>query len=332
MGIEILDIISEGRFFRILKARQGTKFIILKAAKNPGSMFVEMLRREYELGKSLSHACVVSTLDFVEDTPVGECIILEYIEGRRLDEFLIGKPSVSQRMAVLNDILDAVDYLHHRGVLHNDLKPLNIIVTPNGTARIIDFGLSTSDDSIYKGCVGGSDGYSAPEIMQGKGPSGAASDIYSLGRLIELMFGQKKHRSIVAKSLRENPSDRYRSVRSLKKALSFRRRIPVVAAAVIPVVVLLALVLVPKIDRMAHEAAHEDLRSRLSSEMNRFYIPVLKQMQTQKSQISASAIKGEYLLRYIHYRDSLPQHQRLACEEVFAAQAAVLDSIYLSLP
>lgn len=332
MGIEILDIISEGRFFRILKARQGTKFIILKAAKNPGSMFTEMLRREYELGKSLSHACVVSTLDFVEETPVGAAIVLEYIEGKRLDEFLADTPPASQRQTVLNDILDAVDYLHHRGVLHNDLKPLNIIVTPNGTARIIDFGLSTSDDSIYKGCVGGSDGYSAPEIMQGKGPAGAASDIYSLGCLIEQIFGQKKHRGVVANCLRENPSERYSSVRSLKKALSFRRRIPVVAAAVVSVVVLLALVLVPKIDRMAQEAAHEDLRSRLSSEMNRFYIPVLKQMQTQKSQISASAIKGEYLLRYVHYRDSLPQYQRLACEEVFAAQAAVLDSIYLSLP
>ena len=96
-----------------------------------------------------------------EQTPIGAAILMEYIEGEPIDAFLAANPSPARRKALLQDILDGVEYLHRRDIIHNDLKPANILVTRTGTARIIDFGLSASTDSIYRGCLGGTDGYSA---------------------------------------------------------------------------------------------------------------------------------------------------------------------------
>mgnify|MGYP006337238915 CR=1 FL=1 len=328
--IEILSTLYEGRLFCIHKARQGTKYIILKVAAGHDAMSIELLRREYELSKSLCHPCVVSTLGFEENTSAGPAIVLEYIEGKTLDEYLSGNPSESSVDSILDDILDGVDYLHHRGILHNDLKPSNIIINSNGTARIIDFGLAISDDSLYKGCVGGSADYSAPEIMSGKGPVGTASDIYSLGMLIRIMSGRKYGR-IIARSCHENPSERYRSVSELKHAISFRRYVPVVAAAALFSLFVLIMILPQKVEVAVEESAHNALKERMASEMAVFYIPTRDSMLRQCTFENAAFFKGEYLLRYVHFHDSLPPEQHWACEEIFAEHSAVLDSLMISL-
>lgn len=329
--IELLGIISEGRMFRIHKARRGTKYIILKSAVRNDAMTTEFLRREYELGSTLSHSCIVTTLGFQEDTPAGPALILEYVEGQSLDEFLSAGPSDSAKDRIIDDILDGVDYLHHRGVLHNDIKPSNIVINPHGAARIIDFGLSISDDSVYKGCMGGSQGYSAPEIMAGKGPAGAASDIYSIGLLLGLVSG-RKYRKIIDRCCRQSPSERYKSIPSLKRAIALRRYLPVAAAAVIFAVFVLTLILPSKVETVVTESSHNALKDRLRTEMSSFYIPARDSMFRQQTFYDAALFKGEYLLRYVHFRDSIPADQRLACEEIFAEHSAVLDSILLSLP
>lgn len=225
-GIVILGTISEGRMFRTLKARHGTRYVALKAAVEDNAMSVSLLRREYELCRDLSHPCVVSILGFEEDTPAGPAIEMEYISGRTLDEFVATAPSAAQRRAVLNDILDGMDYLHHRGILHNDLKPDNIVVNANGAARIIDFGLSVSEDSVYAGAVGGTCGYSAPEVLQGDGSAGAASDIYSLGLIINLLFGGRCYRRVARRCSRPEPAERFQSIPDLRKALAATDRRP----------------------------------------------------------------------------------------------------------
>ena len=328
--IELLGIISEGRMFRIHKARRGTKYIILKSAVRNDAMTTEFLRREYELGCTLSHSCIVTTIGFEEDTPAGPALILEYVEGQSLDEFLSAGPSDSAKDCIIDDILDGVDYLHHRGVLHNDIKPSNIVVNPHGAARIIDFGLSLSDDSVYKGCMGGSQGYSAPEIMAGKGPAGAASDIYSIGLLIRQMTG-RKYRRIIDRCCRQNPSDRYQSIPALRRAIAIRRHLPMAAAVVIFAVFVLTMILPPKVETAVTEYSHNSLKDRLRTEMSTFYIPARDSMFRQQTYYDASVFKCEYLLRFVHFRDSLPADQRLACEEIFAEQSAVLDSILFSL-
>ena len=329
-SIELLGIISEGRMFRIHKASRGTKHIILKSAAHEDAMTTEFLRREYELGSTLSHSCIVTTLDFVEDTPAGPALVREYIEGVPLEEYIATHPTDSATDRIIDDILDGTDYLHHRGVLHNDIKPSNIIVNSHGAARIIDFGLSISDDSVYKGCMGGSQGYSAPEIMAGKGPEGATSDIYSIGLLMRLLSG-RKYRSIIDRCCRQNPSERYQSIPSLKRAIAFRRHLPVAAAAVIFAVFVLTMILPSKVETAVTKSSHNVLKDRLRTEMSTFYIPARDSMFCQQTFAAASVFKGEYLLCYVHFRDSLPADQRLACEEIFAEQSSVLDSILVAL-
>lgn len=330
-SIVLLDIISEGRVFRIHKARMGTKYIILKSAVHKDAMTTEFLRREYELGSTLSHSCIVTTLGFEKDTPAGPALVLEYIEGVHLEEYNATHPTDSATDRIIDDILDGTDYLHHRGVLHNDIKPSNIVVSPHGAARIIDFGLSISDDSVYKGCIGGSQGYSAPEIMAGKGPTGAASDIYSIGLLIRQMSG-RKYRRIIDRCCRQSPAERYQSIPSLRRAIALRRHLPVAVAAVIFAVFVLIVILPSKVETAVTESYHNALKDRLRTEMSPFYIPARDSMSRQQTFYDASVFKGEYLLRYVHFRDSLPADQHLACEEIFAEQSAVLDSILLSLP
>ena len=328
--IELLGIISEGRMFRIHKARRGTKYIILKSAVRNDAMTTEFLRREYELGCTLSHSCIVTTLGFEEDSPAGPALVLEYIEGVSLDEYIAMHPTDSATDRIIDDILDGVDYLHHRGVLHNDIKPSNIVINPHGAARIIDFGLSISDDSVYKGCMGGSPGYSAPEIMAGKGPAGAASDIYSIGLLIRQM-SSRKYRRIMDRCCRQSPAERYQSIPALRRAIAIRRHLPVAVAAVIFAVFVLTMILPSKVETAVTESSHNALKDRLRTEMSSFYIPARDSMSSQPTFAAASVFKGEYLLRYVHFRDSLPEDQHLACEEIFAEQSSVLDSILLSL-
>ena len=333
MGIDILETISEGRFFRIYKARKGTKFIILKATARQDSMFVEMLRREYELSMSLSHSCIVSTIGFEDDTPVGPAIVLEYIAGQTLDGFLLTKPSKAERVRVFNDILDGVDYLHHRDVLHNDLKPSNILVNSQGSARIVDFGLSISADSLYTGCIGGSAEFTAPEIIHGKGPAGAPSDVYSVGMLMNLLFEGREYRRVVLKATREKPQGRYQSISEIRKAISKYRRAPLVAAVVFFVIAaaIVAAVVFPKGEKQIQQASHDALREQIRSEMDNFYLPALEKIQKASDIYQAVEIKGAYLMHYQDYHNSVLVKDRLTCEEIFAAQIAVLDSIYLSM-
>ena len=140
--------------------------------------------------------------------------------------------------------------------------------------------------------------------MAGKGPAGAASDIYSIGLLIRQMSG-RKYRRIIDRCCRQNPTERYQSIPSLKRAIALRRHLPVAAAAVIFAVFVLTLTLPSKVKTAVTESSHKALKDHLRIEMSTFYIPA---------------------------RDSLPADQHLACEEIFAEQSAVLDSIMLSLP
>ena len=79
------------------------------------------------------------------------------------------------------------------------------------------------------------------------------------------------------------------------------------------------------------ESSHNALKDRLRTEMSVFYIPARDSMFCQQTYYDASVFKCEYLLRFVHFHDSLPADQRLACEEIFAEQSAVLDSILFSL-
>ena len=342
-GLSIVGLINEGVYFRIYKAKCGTKYVILKTPISADTMSLEILRREYELCRTLSHPCIVNTIGFEESSPIGPAIVMEFIDGLTLDEFVAHGATSAQCKSALRDILDGVDYLHHRGILHNDLKPDNVIVNVNGAARIIDFGLSSSADSIFKGCLGGSHVYTAPEVLDGRGSLGATSDIYSIGTLIRILFGNRQYASISRKCCRKEPAERYQNIESLRVAIARSNHRPYFILGILALCSIVALAIYPAITGIAEKEKFENTKTRIASEIELFYKPIPDSILLQKDIKSAESIQQRYVEHYIHYLDSLEKahpmkedgiipQEVVAASEIIRAQWEVLDSIIAHIP
>lgn len=143
------------------------KKIVLKADKRTLSARPETLRREVDALKNLSHTYIPQVYDFVVD---GDTVytVMDYIEGESLDKALKRGQRFSQPQVIewACQLLDALNYLHTRppyGILHSDIKPANIMLTPQGDIRLIDFNiaLALGEDGAVR--VGYSQGYASPE-------------------------------------------------------------------------------------------------------------------------------------------------------------------------
>jgi serine/threonine protein kinase len=328
----IENTISEGRTFILYKARCGTKYVILKTTREKDAMLCEILRREYEIGKTLSHASVVSTIDFDENTPVGPAIVLEYIDGITLREYLSKcQKGRANNVHILHDILDGIDFLHHCGILHNDIKPDNIIINKLGYARIIDFGLSSSYDSIYSGVIGGSEGYSAPEILNGNGHAGAPSDIYSLGLIIREL-SPKKYKKISAKCTQIDPSLRYQSIGKLKKAIILADSKPYLITSIIAIAIIAFFALLPTAKEIQTVSQEADYKAEITYSLDSAYQNTLKRIEMFPFHETAHAARDFYLMYCNNIYSSLPQEKRSAYDVVLSEQIVVLDSLTKGLP
>lgn len=110
----------------------------------------QMLQREFRIGLSLSHPNIATTYSLETVDRLGECIVQEFVEGQTLDQWLKTKPSWKARERAAGQLQEAVDYLHAHQLTHRDLKGDNILITHNGSnVKLIDFGLSETDDNIY---------------------------------------------------------------------------------------------------------------------------------------------------------------------------------------
>jgi serine/threonine protein kinase len=295
-------------------------------------MLCEILRREYEIGKTLSHASVVSTIDFDENTPVGPAIVLEYIDGITLREYLSKcQKGRANNVHILRDILDGIDFLHHCGILHNDIKPDNIIINKLGYARIIDFGLSSSYDSIYSGVIGGSEGYSAPEILNGNGHAGAPSDIYSLGLIIREL-SPKKYKKISAKCTQIDPSLRYQSISELKRAILLADSKPYLIASIIAIAIIAFLALLPTAKEIQTVHQEADYKAEATAFLDSAYQTTLERIGKLPYHETATVATNFYLKYYNDLYSTLPQEKRSAYDVVLSEQIAVLDSLSQGLP
>ena len=129
-------------------SRYGKRYV-LKGLSADCQSLTDMLllqQKEFSLGITLSHPNIAETYFLEEVADCGRCIVMEYVDGITLAEWLATNPSKSARQRVMLQLLDALEYIHSLQLVHHDLKSSNILITRNGqNVKLIDFGLSELD-------------------------------------------------------------------------------------------------------------------------------------------------------------------------------------------
>jgi serine/threonine-protein kinase len=157
--------------------------------------YVERFRREARSVAQLSHPHIVTVIDRGEDGGQ-QFIVFEYVDGENLKQFVERTGPLPTRRAVelALEIADALAFAHERGLVHRDVKPQNVLLTPDGDAKVTDFGIARSLDVEHgltqTGTVLGTSNYLSPEQASGKATT-ASTDVYSLGVvLFELLTAE----------------------------------------------------------------------------------------------------------------------------------------------
>lgn len=232
-------IFSNGRFEFYRLAVDGKSFLFKTPAKDSARLN-NLLRREYEIASGCSHPHIAEVIAHGEMIPGKTGILMEYIDGRSLTEFLKEDPARKTRERIICELLEAVSYLHKRGVVHNDLKPDNILISRNGDRlKLIDFGLSDTDTYCRLHTPGFTPEYAAPELAENH-HSDARSDIYSLGKIIQETVGGK-HRNVVRKATAHDPAKRFQNVDMLSDAL--KRKTSLMLFCVLPAIIIVGCVI-----------------------------------------------------------------------------------------
>lgn len=205
-----------------------------------------LFAKEFELGTQLDHQNIARTIGFEYDELVGYCIVIEYVDGCSLRDFLKTKPSVSERRKIVAELLDAMSYYHEKQIIHRDLKPDNIMITRNGhNVKIIDFGLADSDYHEILKQPAGTNKYAAPEQMAGTPPVDCRADIYAFGLILKQIF-PRWYSPVVRKCTRLNRDERYRNAKDVSRHFHRITLFPPVLLSVMLVVSLLFFALVPR--------------------------------------------------------------------------------------
>lgn len=166
-----LSEVSHSGFNILLRAKRNGQWWMVKALQPAflhDTTYQMILQKEYDLLSRLDYPGVVKAVTFEEVEGYGKCIVMEWIEGETLEDWLSVKHSQRKRRRVAHQIMDAVEYVHEQQVVHRDLKPSNIMITRNGgQVKLIDFGLSDADSYAILKDSAGTDGYIAPEQQIG---------------------------------------------------------------------------------------------------------------------------------------------------------------------
>jgi hypothetical protein len=151
--------------------------------------FVARFRREARTAAGLSHPNLVGVYDYSEE---GErpYLVMQFVPGENLAERLERGDGVDcDKLA--RELLEALAHIHQVGILHRDIKPANIIIEPDGTAKLIDFGIALTRDATAltnPGLILGTERYAAPEVMEGHSAT-ERSDLYSAGVVLRSCDG-----------------------------------------------------------------------------------------------------------------------------------------------
>lgn len=217
--------------------------------------FIERFRREARAAASLNDPRIVSIFDWGSDDGT-YFIVMEFVEGKSLKEMIAEGPFTTTRAVEISaDVCSALHAAHRRGVVHRDVKPANILITPTGETKVADFGIARAPtDSgqtvTQTGTVMGTASYLSPEQALAQ-PVDARSDVYSAGIVLyEMLTGDVPFKAdtavataykhvkeeaappsrlnrdmppeldaVVLKALAKNPENRYQSAHEMRQDL-----------------------------------------------------------------------------------------------------------------
>ena len=183
-------------------AKRYGKYFVLKGLSADSQSLTDHLllqEKEFAFGVSLGHPHIAETYSLENIEGYGRCIVMEYVDGTTLAEWLTTNPSKAARQRVMMQLLDALEYIHSLQLVHHDLKSSNILITRNGqNVKLIDFGLSNTDSTSDNNT--------------------STTDIQLFANILTLLF-PNRYRSIV----RACQQSKYANITALKQAFRHRQ-------------------------------------------------------------------------------------------------------------
>lgn len=223
---DIKEIETKGYSNLYIATCLGKKHILksIKPEHKNKRFYKDLLKKEFEISHSLEHQNIVKTIDFQNIPNIGDCIVMEFVDGMTLREFIESRRVAESQnridkkvfKKIFNELLDAMDYFHSRQIIHRDLKPDNILITNNGNnVKIIDFGLSDADDYVTLKQAAGTRKYASPEQLDSNTTIDCRADIYSLGIILRNYFPKSYHK-IAERCAQQDREKRFSSANEIR--------------------------------------------------------------------------------------------------------------------
>lgn len=236
------SVIHTSRHNTLYKAQRYGKFFAFKTLSEnfKGSEIYEtQLAKEFSIHILMNHPNIAHPFSFEFIPGMGNCIIMEYVDGFTLTDWLKLNPSHEERLRVLTQLLDATAHIHSHQIIHRDLKPKNILITRNGHhVKVIDFGLSDSESYAFFKQPAGTLKYMAPEQKDPSVQLDQRADIYALGIIIKEIFPDK-FQAIIKRCCQERREDRFHSASEVLTEIQKRSKskfgliFPILSASIV---------------------------------------------------------------------------------------------------